>query len=174
MLEELQYYVENKSKLDKALKCGFGTSSSYSGRVGLINQGSTCYLNSLIQCLFYNLSFRVLILQAKPDSPIIAALQDLFAYLQLSAALSVTTKDLVTAFGWSRGQVFEQHDVHELFSLLLDALGDASADLGTQLSDLFRGSTTGEVPFFFCPQCSCISLSSKEMVSFESYRLALT
>ena len=143
MQEELQYYVENKGRLDLVQKNGMSLAPSYSGRVGIINQGSTCYLNSLIQCLFYNLQFRSIILQAAPDSAILIALQDLFAQLQLSLSAAIDTKALVSAFGWSRGQVFEQHDVHELFSLLIDALGDASTDLGKELSLLFEGSMTG-------------------------------
>ena len=143
MQEELLYYIENRGRLDLAQKNGMLLAPSFSGRVGIINQGSTCYLNSLIQCLFYNLQFRTAILQAKPDSAILVALQQLFAQLQLSLSSAVDTKALVTAFGWSRGQVFEQHDVHELFSLLLDALGDASTDLGKQLALLFEGSMTG-------------------------------
>ena len=143
MSELLQNYLRNRDKLDSALKSGLVPTSSCSDHVGLINQGSTCYLNSLIQCLYYNLCFRVLILQAKPDSAILVALQELFAHLQLSSSQAVNTKDLVTAFGWSRGQVFEQHDVHELFSLLLNALGDGSTELNSQLPDLFEGTIKG-------------------------------
>ena len=143
MSELLQNFINDREKLDTALRNGLLLTNSHSDRVGLINQGATCYLNSLLQCLFYNLSFRVLILQAKPDSAILVALQELFATLQLSSSPAVNTKDLVTAFGWSRGQVFEQHDVHELFSLLLDALGESSTALGTQLPDLFQGSISG-------------------------------
>lgn len=143
MSELLHNFLKNREKLDSALRNGLLLTNSYSDRVGLINQGATCYLNSLLQCLFYNLSFRVLILQAKPDSAILIALQELFAQLQLSSSSAVNTKDLVTAFGWARGQVFEQHDVHELFSLLLDALGNCSTALSTQLPDLFQGSISG-------------------------------
>lgn len=140
--EELSFYLTNKGQLGKASKTAIHSTSKC---IGIINEGSTCYLNSLLQCLFNDLSFRFLILSHETnfDSSILIALQQLFARLQLSECSAVSTKDLLTAFGWSQAQNFEQHDVHELFSLLLDALGNCSADLGMQLSSLFQGSLTG-------------------------------
>jgi ubiquitin carboxyl-terminal hydrolase 7 len=141
--EELQSYIENKGKLDAAFKDGISFASPYTGHVGIINQGSTCYLNSLIQCLFHDLPFRNLLLQATSDTAILLALQEIFCYLQLSESSAISTKDLVAAFGWSRGQVFEQHDVHELFGLLLDTLGDSSTEIKENVSKLYRGMMTG-------------------------------
>jgi ubiquitin carboxyl-terminal hydrolase 7 len=141
--EALSFYLANKSLSGKALKVRINTTNEY---VGIINEGSTCYLNSLLQSLFYDLSFRFLILSHETtiDSPILIALQQLFARLQLSESSAISTADLQTAFGWTHAQTFEQHDIHELFSLLLDALGNCSADLGIKLSALFQGYLTGK------------------------------
>ena len=145
MAEDLLYYVDRKSKLDSALKEGVPIAPTYSGHVGLINQGFTLYLNSLIQCLFYNVPFRTLVLLESSESPVLKAIQEIFCYLQLSESCAVSTKELVSAFGWSHGQVFEQHDAHELFGLLLDSLGDEDPLLGASLSKMFRGSMTGTI-----------------------------
>jgi ubiquitin C-terminal hydrolase len=140
--ETLKFYLANKGLLGKALKTRINVTNKH---VGIVNEGSTCYLNSLLQCLFYDLSFRFLVLshETKIESPILLALQQLFARLQLSESSAISTIDLLKAFGWSHVQSFEQHDVHELFSLLLDALGNCSADLGIKLSALFQGFLTG-------------------------------
>ena len=149
MAEDLLYYVDRRSKLDLALKEGVPFAPTYSGHVGLINQGSNAF-NSLIQCLFYNVPFRNLILLENSDTPIFKAIQETFCYLQLSESCAVSTNELVSAFRWSRGEVFEQHNVHELFGLLLDSLGDEVPDLRASLSKLFRGSMTGTTFVLMC------------------------
>ena len=118
-------------------------SKNSSGFVGLLNQGATCYLNSLLQCLFYDLEFRNAIYAAGDSSIVVKALQQQFASMQLSDCGAISTKDLSDAFGWSKSQVFEQHDVHELFSVLIDALSQSSSDLSASLLTLFQGTARG-------------------------------
>ena len=153
MAEDLLYYVDRRSKLDVALKEGVPFAPTYSGLVGLINQGSNAF-NSLIQCLFYNVPFRNLILNEISDTPIFKAIQETFCYLQLSESCAVRTNELVSAFRWSRGEAFEQHDVHELFGLVLDSLGDEVPDLRVSLSKLFRGSLTSTTFVLMCASSS--------------------
>lgn len=146
--DDIDFYRAEKVFLDKSISDGFCPMLLSTKRVGLVNQGATCYLNSLMQLLFYDLDFRTLILETVDDSPILVALHHLFARLQLSSSISLSTKDLVAAFGWSRSDVFEQHDVHELFSVLLDAIGECSATVGVQLSSLYRSTTKGLISHF--------------------------
>jgi hypothetical protein len=49
-------------------------------------------------------------------------LQRLMAEMTLADRTSVTTKRLVNAFGWTDGDMREQHDVQELNRLLFDAI----------------------------------------------------
>lgn len=104
--------------------------SSLSTYVGLLNQGSTCYLNSLLQALYHLSRFRSVIYniatQEEAPSPQAAmsipmALQRLFCRLQ-QASGPVPTTELTASFGWRDADSFIQHDIHELTRILLDNL----------------------------------------------------
>ena len=99
--------------------------------VGLANiTGTTCYLNSLIQCLFHLKLVRKAVLESEIDSGVMRALQVLFVRL-MKAERPVDTKDLTKAFGWDWEDLVAQQDVQELLRILLDSLGD-------ELLKLFR------------------------------------
>lgn len=102
---------------------------------GLLNQGATCYLNSLVQALFHSRPFRQLVYAWCYDESVHGAaeaciplqLQRLFARLQLSKRAATSTKALTRSFGWTAADSFQQHDAQELLHLLVDAL-DSTAD----------------------------------------------
>jgi Ubiquitin carboxyl-terminal hydrolase len=143
---DLKTYIAKKEKLEQCLKGTKATSlGKFNGRPGLANQGATCYLNSLIQVLFHDLNFRKMVLEGSSDSDISVALRRLFSRMMLSVNASLPTNELSTAFGWSRSQVFEQHDAHELFGLLLDAIAEASPKEGVQAQSLYRGTLNGQL-----------------------------
>ncbi|KAG5467288.1 hypothetical protein CUR178_00929 [Leishmania enriettii] len=110
-------------------------SSCHSHYNGLLNQGATCYLNSLLQALFHITAFRAIIyqmptkdeaeqhagLESTAPRSIPYALQRLFCHLQMSTR-AVGTRELTESFGWGASDSFIQHDVHELTRVLLDNL----------------------------------------------------
>jgi len=113
------------------------------GHVGLINQGATCYLNSLVQALFHIPAFKKFMFQVDSTANVVSALRFLFARMQLSEDCAVSTKALTSAFGWSNADVFEQHDAQELLVSMADAMSQESSDLDDFFTKNFKGSVTG-------------------------------
>ncbi|XP_022103325.1 ubiquitin carboxyl-terminal hydrolase 7-like [Acanthaster planci] len=99
-------------------------SKKLTGYVGLKNQGATCYMNSLLQCLFFTNQLRkaVYLMPTESDDSaksVPLALQRVFYELQHSEK-AVGTKKLTKSFGWETLDSFMQHDVQELCRVLLD------------------------------------------------------
>ncbi|XP_030840591.1 ubiquitin carboxyl-terminal hydrolase 7 isoform X2 [Strongylocentrotus purpuratus] len=99
-------------------------SKKLTGYVGLKNQGATCYMNSLLQCLFFTNELRkaVYLMPTESDDSsksVPLALQRVFYELQHSDK-PVSTKKLTKSFGWETLDSFMQHDVQELCRVLLD------------------------------------------------------
>ncbi|XP_070580003.1 ubiquitin carboxyl-terminal hydrolase 7-like [Ptychodera flava] len=99
-------------------------SKKHTGYVGLKNQGATCYMNSLLQTLFFTNKLRkaVYLMPTESDDSsksVPLALQRVFFELQYSDK-AVGTKKLTKSFGWETLDSFMQHDVQELCRVLLD------------------------------------------------------
>ncbi|KAG5494138.1 hypothetical protein JKF63_01973 [Porcisia hertigi] len=114
-----------------------------SGYVGIYNQGSTCYLNSVIQALYHLPVFRTQIFNL-PDvekGSVALALRDVFAQLEMRNR-DITTTELTKAFGWSAQEAAVQHDVHELMQQLFDSLETTLKETPQKdmIRDLFGGS----------------------------------
>ena len=115
---------------------------------GLINQGSTCYLNSMVQSLYHIPLFRYLIFQMDPDDikpsetniessqnadaiihkkkKTLQNLKLLFARMQLKRGTSISTKNLTQAMGITDMDVLEQRDIQEFGHILIDSVGKAN------------------------------------------------
>ncbi|KAF2754027.1 cysteine proteinase [Pseudovirgaria hyperparasitica] len=137
-------------------------SKKETGLVGLKNQGATCYLNSLLQSLYFTNAFRKAIYQIPTEqeadrSNSAYALQRLFYQLQ-SSAQPVPTNELTQSFGWDSKQIFEQQDVQELSRILMERMEEKMK--GTEAQDALSKMFLGKMKTYI----SCIN------VPYESSR----
>lgn len=137
-------------------------SKTETGFVGLKNQGATCYMNSLLQSLYFTNYYRRATFQipTENDSPtnsIPLALQRIFYNLEYSND-AVSTNELTKSFGWDAMDSFMQHDVQEFNRVLQDSLETKMKGTRAEgaISKLFVGKTKSYI--------KCIN------VDFESSR----
>lgn len=108
------------------------------------NQGATCYLNSLLQSLYFTNSFRKAVFQipteGEPVTNSAFALQRLFYRLQNDKD-AVDTAELTRSFGWDAKIIFDQQDVQELCRKLMEALEEKMKGTKAEnaLADMFVG-----------------------------------
>merc|ERR1719420_946459 len=126
-------------------------SKKHTGYVGLKNQGATCYMNSLLQVLYFTNLLRKAVYKMPTESDdsqksVGLALQRVFHELQFSDK-PVGTKKLTKSFGWETLDSFMQHDVQEFLRVLLDKLESKMKKTCVEgtIPRLFEGKTTSYI-----------------------------
>ncbi|KAK4453191.1 ubiquitin carboxyl-terminal hydrolase [Podospora aff. communis PSN243] len=138
-------------------------SKKETGYVGLKNQGATCYLNSLLQSLYFTNAFRKAIYaipteQEESMNNSAYTLQRLFYQLQTSNT-AVGTNELTKSFGWETRHIFEQQDVQELSRKLMERMELKMK--GTEYEKVLPQMFSGKIKTYI----SCIN------VPYESSRV---
>lgn len=146
-------------------------SKKLTGYVGLTNQGATCYMNSLLQTLYFTNELRraVYLMPTDNDDTIKSvpyALQRVFYDLQFCEK-SVGTKKLTRSFGWETLDTFMQHDVQELCRVLMDNIENKMKLTKVEgcIPRLFEGKMISYV------KCKTIDYESRRVEGFYDIQL---
>ncbi|XP_014235523.1 ubiquitin carboxyl-terminal hydrolase 7 [Trichogramma pretiosum] len=146
-------------------------SKKHTGFVGLKNQGATCYMNSLLQTLYFTNQLRKAVYKMPTESDdssksVALALQRVFHELQFCDK-PVGTKKLTKSFGWETLDSFMQHDVQEFLRVLLDKL--ESKMKGTCVEGTVPKLFEGKMVSFI--KCKNIDYTSKRVETFYDIQL---
>uniref|UniRef100_UPI00398EC6AA ubiquitin carboxyl-terminal hydrolase 47-like isoform X2 n=1 Tax=Pristiophorus japonicus TaxID=55135 RepID=UPI00398EC6AA len=102
--------------------------------VGLINQGATCYLNTLLQTWFMTPEVKCHIGSLKSDVPFVLELQSLYEKLESREEMFLWTNELTSSLSLN---VFKQCDIEECFRNLINKL-NVEVDQGHKILKLYQ------------------------------------
>ncbi|KAF2220554.1 hypothetical protein BDZ85DRAFT_241274 [Elsinoe ampelina] len=147
-------------------------SKKETGMVGMRNQGATCYLNSLLQSLYFTNAFRRAVYQIPteqeqdPKNSSAWALQRLFYRLQTDP-IAVGTAELTQSFGWESRQIFEQQDVQELSRILMEKMEEKMK--GTEAENALAQMFVGKMKTYL--KCINVDYESSRIEDFWDLQL---
>ncbi|XP_045021737.1 ubiquitin carboxyl-terminal hydrolase 35 [Bubalus bubalis] len=120
---------------------------SDTGKIGLINLGNTCYVNSILQALFMASDFRhcVLRLTENNSQPLMTKLQWLFAFLEHSQRPAISPENFLSASWTPWFSPGTQQDCSEYLKYLLDRLHEEEKT-GTRICQKLKQSSSLSPP----------------------------
>lgn len=141
---------------------------------GIVNEGATCYINSLLQSLFFTNEFRAIIYNIPIDSEdindsFVFWLKCIFYSLQSGRLARITTKKLIQTFDWDGMTSTDQQDIHEFLRLLINKLDEflSGSRLQERLRDLFIGRLKTTI------KCTNVNFSSSKSEIFWDIQLPI-
>ncbi len=139
---------------------------------GLINHGTTCYANSILQSLNSIKEFRRAILAIPTEESEINTVPYAFqrvVYNLQTTSDPVSTKELMFALGLKESDLYTQHDIQEFKCTLADALEKVESRLTAPFQGIFKrlfeGRTTTSI------RCVDIECKSSRTESFTDIPL---
>lgn len=139
--KEQQFFTSETDSVEEIITV---TDSSIDQRIasfsGLVNQGSTCYINVWLQVLYHIPMFRSFIFKNHEDTQcrLFLSIRRLFYLMTIHNNQSQSTKDLTKSFGWESDDILVQHDTHEFFTIFIDTLPKSIQNCAKYL---FNGKT---------------------------------
>ena len=173
--DQPEEYVDNLPRIRKRINNdSFSlTSEKY---CGILNQGSTCYMNSILQAFFHLPIFRRILFQMEVDpnqggsSIIIYNLRQLFAQMT-ERNEPVSTKVLTQSFGWKEEEALNhQQDLLEFYGLVLEMMDNKLK--GTEMEGEIQNLFVGEIKTHF--ECLNVPVSRTSKEEFKHISLRVT
>lgn len=122
-------------------------SHAATGYNGIVNEGATCYMNCLLQSLYFTNEFRRLVYGTPIESEDIQEsflfwLKYIFFTLQFNGLPKISTKKMIKCFNWNEMNETSQQDVQEFLRLLMDKIEQFvdGTEFKQRLTDLFVGT----------------------------------
>lgn len=141
---------------------------------GISNEGATCYINSLLQSLFYTNEFRDLIYNTAIDSEdindsFVFWLKYIFYALQSGGLTKISTKKLIQTFNWDGMTTTDQQDIQEFLRLLMDKIDQFlfGSEHQNRLRDLFVGDLKTTI------KCKSVDYSTSNTETFWDIQLPI-
>ena len=119
--------------------------------IGLKNKGATCYLNALVQSLFFTPEFRSVIFMHEHENLLPSAIYRLFS--RLYAKWDPDTAELIAAMQWSDYSHFRQQDISECLSVIFGGL-ETSKPLWSDINNIYQISIRDTT---ICKNCKTAS-----------------
>lgn len=146
-------------------------SKQKTGYIGIKNQGATCYLNSLLQSLYFTNYFRKATYEIPTENDDLVrsvplALQRIFYNMQFSQT-AASTQELLKSFGWDSMDAFFQHDVQELNRVLQDNLENKMK--GTPAEGAIRKLFMGKIKSYI--KCKNVDFESSRVEDYYDIQL---
>ncbi|MCQ2817259.1 MAG: hypothetical protein MJ252_08345 [archaeon] len=146
------------------------------GLNGIINEGATCYINSMLQTLNSISMFKKAIFQIPTQNDSYAnsvtlCLQKLFYDLMTNKGYSASTKFLLNSFGWSKEQIQIQHDILEFNLKLNEVIQNKVNTTEFKEKDIFKFLFQGKIKNYI--KCTEVDFESALEENYSDIQLTV-